>query len=334
MRSPLNILRGTPDDGRVWLTSVASVNGVDGYVEDRMTINYVGTACFFEQLRDARPWHVIWCGPGSPRESRIAPGPMVNYIADADACSIALEAAERAARHVRRPWFNHPASIRDTSRERISATLQSIPNVDMPRTIRLAPSSLEEILRAAEAIGYPVIVRIAGTHLGSAMVKLTDPADLTPLSEIPWVGKSLYLTAFREYRSDDGLYRKSRIAVIGGVPILRHHVIGRSWLVNANRRQWPAAFHQEETEVLCNPDSIITPNVRQAVEQIYQALRLDHFGIDFCLRPNGSMLIFEANACMDILNEDRSSDRWDQPVHTIRTLLLELLDQPERWITY
>ena len=96
----------------------------------------------------------------------------------------------------------------------------------MPRTLRLRPRRPSDVTDtiAAEGLRYPVILRIAGDHGGRSMVKMDGPDDLDPLFSIPWGGNTLYVTEFVDYRDDDGLYRKTRLVVVGDEYFVRHRV--------------------------------------------------------------------------------------------------------------
>ena len=43
------------------------------------------------------------------------------------------------------------------------------------------------------------------------------------------------------------------------------------------------------------------PEIRPAIREISERLQLEYFGVDCNIRPNGELLIFEANANMNVL---------------------------------
>ena len=331
-QTPLNIIRGLPDDLNVRIASVEAVNGAEGVPDTRVTLNYTGSACFLKEVGRERKWHIVWLGPAAPAFSQLVAGPAVNYIADPDVCGKALAAAEQAAASLNRRWFNHPAMVRRSTRELVSATLGGVPGVEMPATIRLRRATLEQIFAAGDRLGYPVLVRLTGTHQGSAVVKVTRRDETEQLSRLGLPGADVYVTKFREYVSPDGLYRKYRAAVIGGVPLLRHQIIASNWLVNVGSRLWTDDANREEIATMADPGTVLTPPVRAAIAEVAARLRLDYFGIDFGFMPDGTVLIFEANASMDFLTNSHPSERrWDASLAGIRAALLALLDTPSRW---
>jgi len=115
-----------------------------------------------------------------------------------------------------------------------------------------------------------------------------------------------------------------------GEIFLRHLIIADDWLVHVHDRR--AALAEEEIAALANFDSELLPQVRERVLRIADALDMDYFGIDCNLRADGSLLIFEANAMMDVLNNTSPSPNcWDAPIARIHDALASLLFDPARW---
>jgi hypothetical protein len=59
-----------------------------------------------------------------------------------------------------------------------------------------------------------------------------------------------------------------------------------------------AAFREEERLFLKNMPAMLGTRAMAALEQIGAVLDLEYAGIDFALAPDGSVLLFEANATM------------------------------------
>jgi glutathione synthase/RimK-type ligase-like ATP-grasp enzyme len=112
--------------------------------------------------------------------------------------------------------------------------------------------------------------------------------------------------------------------------ILRHMVIGDSWLLHAQRRS--EATESDEEEVLEAFDREIAPKVRAVCMEIGDRLDLDYFGIDCSISSEGVMTLFEANACMNIMfNSAPSPNMWDKPIADIKAALFNLLRSPTLW---
>lgn len=327
--TPLALLMGLPDDGMVRVQGL----GPGG----EMQIDLPGALSFlpFLDASTRARMRQVFFGPGIPLKIAPAPSarPLVNNIADPDLCSLSLAMLADVVAKLGAPAFNMPRAIIESTRDRVSAKLSAIPGLVVPRTVRLRLSEQTGFRSALDDCGieYPLIVRIAGTHGGLTTVRIDRPQDATrALAARPWGGRELYISQYVDYADEDGRYRKQRIAIVGSKAFLRHHIVADEWHVHSQARN--VAGLQEETELLSTFASARLPGLQPILEQIGDAMDLDYFGIDCSMRPDGSILIFEANAAMNFLiNSAPSPNVWDAPIHTIRAALQDLLARPERW---
>jgi glutathione synthase/RimK-type ligase-like ATP-grasp enzyme len=234
------------------------------------------------------------------------PSLIFNQIADADTHRGALERCQALCEQVRVPVINHPAAILRTARDQVSELLQGIPGVDMPKTVRFQPVSPEDVFEQATSknIDFPYILRVAGDHNGKSMLLLKGMEEKRNLHVFPFDGRDFYLTEFVDCQDEAGLYHKQRIVLIDGEPILLNSTYGGDWNVHADsrtfmleRESWEkdrARMAMLETEVL--------PAMGAAFEEIANRMQLEFFGIDCNVGHDGKMLIFEANANMNILH--------------------------------
>lgn len=321
----LTVVHGWPDDRIV----AAAIDAAG-----TLSVTRLGTPSFLDHIAGELTTQTLWLGPGTPEQSRYQPGPTLNYIADADVCGAALQAALKLSAASPAPWFNHPAAVLASTRDQVMRRLGGLPGVLAPATVRLQRPGQKHVLQAIESggIGYPAIVRIAGGHGGHGTVRLDDSSAIDTLDVMPWGGRDLYVSRFIDYRSSDGFYRKHRFVFVGGVPVLRHVVIGRRWLLNFDDSLFVAATLAEEERALRAPIDALLPGLANILQAIQGQIGLDFFGLDCCLREDGTLLVFEANASMNILfNDYPDPNIWQSAVARIRTELLGLLDQPERW---
>jgi hypothetical protein len=321
----LAFLCGLPDSGQVWITQL----------QPATEFRWDGTACFLSHVIAERPCVRIWVGPAAPTRVTLEPGPVVNYIADPDLCVAALSAASRVAHQLPWPVFNHPDRIRATSRDLVSETLQGIPGIRVPKVIRCRPGRIEDIQHAIveSGIDYPVLVRAVGSHRGLTLARI-DRSDDTPAFEA-WVaaGCELYICPFVDFADGDGLYRKHRVAMIGGQPFLNSLVTAAHWNVHASSRIWNGATIAAERAAVDGFTSGLGARLGARLREIHRRLGLDYFGIDFAMTPDGAMLIFEANAVMDVMGPSPlTPDIWVRSGQAIKAALLALLDQPQRWV--
>jgi glutathione synthase/RimK-type ligase-like ATP-grasp enzyme len=206
--------------------------------------------------------------------------------------------------------------------------LQNIPGVIMPRAQRFRPRSPHEVIDYAEAEGFafPYIARVAGEHHGKSLARLDSADDVSLLHALPFDGRDFYLLEYVDYRDPDGMYHKQRIVVIDGEPLLRHSLYTDHWLVHASAREF---MMQRETwdDDIARFDRLsreAIPALKPAIKEIGNRLQLEYFGIDCCLLPDGRMLVFEANANMNVLHGTNPEIRYrveaiEQKLHALLT---------------
>jgi len=288
-----------------------------------------GTASFENHLTPGRFLKkTIWLD-GLPRAQRVRvpAGGLINYIADPDSHGNALAKAGRIADSVSRPCFNPPRLVAETRRDQVADRLSAIDGLRVPRTVRLAPKHPRDFVEAMRAHGlsYPVIVRLAGDHGGVSTVRVERPDGWDAIHQLPWGGRSVYLTEFVDYRDADGLFRKHRIAMVRGRGLLRHVIIGSTWLLHRSERLEGARYVDEEDQRLRRFEDEALGNIRPTLQRIHEKIGLDYYGIDCHLADDGTLTLFEVNATMNILHNQRSPNRWDEPCARIRESLEQAL---------
>jgi tetratricopeptide (TPR) repeat protein len=227
---------------------------------------------------------------------------VLNAIGDPDIALASRAAVDAFLARCGRPVLNPPTRIAATFRHRIGETLAGVDDLVAPRTIRLAAAEItaEGLSRAVARAGLapPVIVRPTGSHGGQGLGLAgdADALDRIQLAD----GADAYVTAFHDYRSTDGFYRKYRMIFVDRRPYAYHLAIGRHWLLHHQSAEMegdPARI-AEELAFLHDPESTIGPRAMAAIRAIGQRLDLDYGGLDFSLTADGEVLLFEANATM------------------------------------
>jgi glutathione synthase/RimK-type ligase-like ATP-grasp enzyme len=270
-------------------------------------------------------------------EFKTPPAVIFNQIADPDTHRGALQRCVELCDQVDTRVINHPQKILQTSRDQVSQTLQGITGVVVPRTQRFQPSSPEEVFSRAAAEGFemPFITRVAGLHGGVSMVKVDSRDDYSALHALPFDGRDFYLTEFVDYKSADGLYRKTRIAVVDGVPLIRHHLIDSNWMVHASALRFmdqQPMLMDEANSVLEDFDGTLRPAIEDRLSEITRRLGLDYYGIDCHIDGQGEVLIFEANANMNILYNSRKE--YERCVGVIKNHILAMIDDRCRQVVH
>jgi glutathione synthase/RimK-type ligase-like ATP-grasp enzyme len=321
---PIVVLRGIPDNGVIYATMSSDQQNV------RSVFN--GTSSFLPYLSPERFTISSIFLSNKPSQTLNLPieGVLVNYLSDPDLYNIALSKANELVSQTHRACFNDPQHIFKTRRDQLEKTLQNIAGLYTPRTIRFSPQHPNDFIQAIRQnqLRYPIILRLAGDQGGISTVRLDCAEDLDRIYALPWGGRAVYASEWHEYRDSDEFYRKYRIIMIGGEPVLRHVIIGEQWLLHSSKRIATPQAKQEESHCLKNFDQTILPNISNTLLAIYQRVGLDFFGIDCHLAKDGTMTIFEVNATMNALyNHQPSPNPWDAPCASILTKLVSVLEK-------
>jgi glutathione synthase/RimK-type ligase-like ATP-grasp enzyme len=263
---------------------------------------------------------------------KLSPGAILNQIADCDLCPGALEMADRLVSQLTVPCFNAPASIARTSRDQVAKLLSGIAGLRVPKTIRIddaTPTHIRDAI-AREALEYPVLLRPIGSHGGESLIRIDKPKDLETMPPIGGSDFGLYATEFHDFVGADGRYRKFRVVVLGEQVFLRHCLIADNWLLHAARRA--AGTEDVERGMFALFDREWAAQLHPIFREIGSRLRLDFFGIDCNIDDHGRVVLFEANAAMNILqNTSPSPNMWDAPIARIKSALEDRLASPSTW---
>ncbi|MGC9271212.1 hypothetical protein [Acidiphilium sp.] len=227
---------------------------------------------------------------------------IVNAIGDADLCIEALQAAEAIVARCApgTPIINHPAKVRATGRVAIAARLRAIPGVITPD---IALRDRKDVMAAPPPA--PVILRTPGHHTGQHCLLAERADSISPsLDQLP--GDRIFSIQYLDARAADGLARKYRVMLIGGIAYPVHLAISPDWKVHyftaamANA----AALRAEEQRFLENMQATLGPRAISALAAIQSMIGLDYAGIDFALSATGDLMVFEANATMALIPPD------------------------------
>jgi tetratricopeptide (TPR) repeat protein len=237
----------------------------------------------------------IWWFIGDGRPPALPPFDCIfNGIGDPDMAGAAGSALEAFLCERKVPVFNRPDRIARTRRDLLPGTLASIEGLLMPAIHQLAG---DEGLGPA-VMAPPFLLRPAGSHGGAGLrlVEGWDGFDPSYLSTAP----AWYVSAFVDFRSPDGFYRKYRMAFVDRRPFPYHLAISPGWLVHyfsadMQAHEWKLA---EEAAFLADPRAALGGLAYDAIVAIGRTLDLDFCGIDFAVLPDGRILVFEANATM------------------------------------
>lgn len=229
---------------------------------------------------------------------------ILNLITDPDQNPRVLENLKKLLRDYSGKVINRPEAVLRSTRDQVAKLLDGTPGLIAPKTVRLRNAKPDLAVGAVEraAMQFPLIVRKAGTHTGMIVGLVSSVDELR--ASITEPGEHI-LTEFVDFRSDDGLYRKYRAFFIGDRIIFRHMLVSDDWNIHARDRMRFMAGRpdllDEEAKMFARVEGEFPTEVIATLEAIRDRMRLDYFGMDFGIMPDGRVVLFEANATMNFL---------------------------------
>ncbi|WP_436796088.1 ATP-grasp domain-containing protein [Actinospongicola halichondriae] len=227
---------------------------------------------------------------------------VLNAVCDPDTNLGALSVASKIVDALGVPVFNDPSKVAGLTRDAVAEALDGVDGLVVPRTTRIQPSRVRDVVSMATAAGLalPILVREAGTHGGHKLALIRGEEDNDLLEQFAFDGRWFYATEFVDTRSPDGLHRKYRVLVVDGEPVAKHLIASQAWNVHARDRASVVDHPDLRAE-----DDVFVSGLPAAMEPVFRAmderLDLDYFGADFGLDEDGAVVLFEANACVRAL---------------------------------
>jgi hypothetical protein len=257
-----------------------------------------------------------------------------NTIGDADLCREGLEAAYSVLAQTTKPVLNHPARVLKTGRAANVERLRGLPNVVVPRMMKLPRRTLVHSEAAAtvakNGFVFPLLVRAPGFHTGYHFARVESSEELSAAVAV-FPGNDVWLIEQLDARDGAGLFRKFRVMMIDRQIYPLHLAISRDWKVHYFRADMAesAENRAQDKAFLVDMPSVIGERGIAALERICATLDLDYGGIDFAVNAQGDILFFEANATMVMipLSLDEKWDyrraAFDKVFAAVRTMLLD-----------
>lgn len=257
-------------------------------------------------------WHIAYADPA--HEASLPPHDLVlNLIGDADDGAEALKAAISFQDRAKVLMLNDPRRIAGTARHDIATLLAGIEGLVIPTVAQIPASALKsgaaQDVLASRGLALPVLLRSAGKHGGETAQRIDTPAALDAAVTDIADGTTTYATAYHDYRSADGYYRKYRAIFVDRKPRPYHLAISPNWLVHyfsADMLEHPKK-RAEELRYLQDMPAALGETAMRALAEIGARMDLDYCGIDFSRLPDGRILLFECNATMLVHPEQEGS---------------------------
>ncbi len=188
-----------------------------------------------------------------------------------------------------RPVLNRPQAIKRCARDLAYEILKDIPGLLIPETRRVERDQIGQVC-------FPITIRPVDTHGGKGMAKLDNASELNAYLAADR-RRCFNLSQYIDYRSDDGLYRKYRIALIDGKPYICHLAISDNWMVHyiAASMQDSPEKRLEEAAAMESFDFDFALRHRAALNEIALRLGLEYVVLDCGEMRDGRLLWFEAD---------------------------------------
>ncbi len=234
------------------------------------------------------------------------------FMAVSEADPAALARMRRLFKVWPRPVLNNPDFLPALARDKLARLLAGAPGICSPATLEVSRAKLERLSSGSDGMddllpgcSYPVLLRPTGSHAGAGLKKLDSPADLASYLLFSFA-KSYFLTAFADYRSQDGLYRKYRIAFIDQQPHLCHMAVSQDWMVHYMNAGMADSIDKraEEADAMAHFDTTFAIRHRSAFDILQKRLPFDYYSIDCGEMPDGRLLVFEADTAAIIHSMD------------------------------
>ena len=225
---------------------------------------------------------------------------LVNGIGEPLTQAGALRQVARLEQETGLPTINPSRVIATTARPAMARRVGRAEGVRAPHCTlyEAGTGTLVEHIRD-EGHRYPVLLRPAGSHGSTGLVRAGDDTDAVAAARA--LG-TCTVTDFVDFRSDDGLWRKYRMVYAGGTLFRRHLLIDQQWNVVGDSRFF---MHErgllgEEREWLNRPVAPEAGSIEARVLEQFEAIELDFGVIDYAVAPDDEIVIFELNACVQL----------------------------------
>lgn len=235
------------------------------------------------------------------------PGIFINTVSCPDLGQDALVSiADFLKRHKSVPVINHPERVLAASRDQNCRRIGAIPGTVFAKTVRFRSSrvnaDLLSSLLAAKGFGTPLILRETGTQTGHGVALISDRQGLEAYLTQAAEEAEHYAIQYIDSRSERGFYHKTRVFFIDGQLYPVAALTSDSWQIHSGDRyrimDSQAWTRERERSFLDDPEAFLGEANLKRLYAIHDLLKLDFFGIDFTILPDGRMLVFEANPAM------------------------------------
>jgi tetratricopeptide (TPR) repeat protein len=243
-------------------------------------------------------WLIEYAAPNQP----LPPYDVVfNAIGDPDSKTAGNASLIQFAKTCAKPFLNPPEKVLRTARFNMPELLKGIEHIVVPPVWRVKQA---DKWFDNPDFKFPVLVRPLSSQGGEGLMRILTREELANLPHDPT--GDVHLCNYHDYQSPDGYFRKYRMIFVDRAPYPYHLAISPNWMVHYHSADMPAHTWKLEEEIrfLEDPESALGEKGLEAIRKLGRRLDLDYAGVDFTIMPDGTLLIFEANATMRVHTED------------------------------
>jgi hypothetical protein len=248
---------------------------------------------------------LLYLAPGEGLPAELPPHDIVfNAVCESDRTASLLRTLSLTLKGHGQPAVNDASRILAMARESAWRLVQGLAGCVMPPSARVARQALADVAggrcpvdQLLPDLALPFICRPAGSHAGLGLERIDSLGALD--SYLGRTGQDDFIVSpYVDYRSADGLFRKYRIAFIGGRPYPVHMAVSARWMVhylNADMLDQPA-HRAEEARFFADFDTGFAARHGVALAGIDERIGLDYHSIDCAETADGRLLVFEADS--------------------------------------
>ncbi|CAM5776920.1 hypothetical protein LMIY3S_05775 [Labrys miyagiensis] len=207
--------------------------------------------------------------------------------------------------------INHPKLAVGATRQKNSERFANHPEIIFPRISRYFSSRDLRGLLIDDIEGrytYPLILRTVFQQMGKGTWLINDRKELNETLDL-LNENQFYIIEYISSRHENGLSRSIRAAFVDGHPIIIRADYSDNWNVRARYESVRQAFYRDHPDILAyanhivmEPEKELGKTALEKLHKVAELMPLEIFGMDFDITEDGKLLIFEANATMNLLS--------------------------------
>ena len=221
-------------------------------------------------------------------------------ISDSDESRPLLQALATVLKGWQAPVLNAPQHLPRTGRDSASRLLQGVPGLLAPATQRVSRSQLQALAEGQIAVSdlflggdFPVILRPVGSQAGLNLKKMEGTQAVAAyLADL--VEDAFFIAPFIDYSDARGLFRKIRVALVGGQAFVCHVGVSSHWMIHyVNAGMYEDARKRAEEARFMDDFAQFVVRHQGALDAISQRMQLEYLVMDCAETSSGDLLLFE-----------------------------------------